>query len=66
MKYIAARHNPTAFEPSKKARLPPGRIAATRLYYTTQIKQIILCNSPGGSMTCRAVFVVSCGPKIFL
>ena len=59
MKYIAVRHDLTAFEPSKKARSPPGRIAATRLYYTVQIKQIILCNSPGGSVTCRANFVVS-------
>ena len=31
MKYIAIRHDLTAFEPSKKARSPPGRIAATRL-----------------------------------
>ena len=41
MKYIAVRHDLTAFEPSKKARSPPGRIAATRLYYTVQIKQIM-------------------------
>ena len=38
MKYIAVRHNLTAFAPLKKARSPPGNIAATRLYYTTQIK----------------------------
>ena len=38
MKYIAVRHDATAFEPSKKAHPPPGRIAAMRLYYTTQIK----------------------------
>ena len=66
MKYIAARHNSTVVEPLKKARPPHGGIAAMKLYYTVQIYQTILCNSPGGSMTCRAVFVVSYGPKIFL
>ena len=59
MKYLTARHNPTAFEPSKKARSPSGRSAATRLYYTTQIKQTMLCKPPGGSMPRRAVFAVS-------
>ena len=42
MKYIAVRHGLTAFEPSKKARSPPGRIGAMRLYYTTQIMQTAL------------------------
>ena len=66
MKYIAARHNPTAFDLSKKARPPPGRITATRLYYTTQIKQTIQYKPPGGSVTCRAVCIVSCDSKIFI
>ncbi len=66
MEYTAIRHNLAVLDLSKKARPPPGGIAAMKLYYTMQIYQTILCNSPGGSMTCRAVFVVSCGPKIFL
>ena len=34
MKYITVRHDLTEFEPSKKARSPPGGTAAMRLYYT--------------------------------
>ena len=66
MKHTTIRRNLIILDLSKKARSPPGRIAGTRLYYTMQIEQTIQCKPPGGSMTCRAVFVVSCGPKIFL
>ena len=66
MKNTVIRHNLTALDLSKKARPPPGGTAATKLYYTMQIKYIILCNSPGGSVTCRALFVVPYGPEIVL
>ncbi|NCE66379.1 hypothetical protein D1159_17830 [Pseudoflavonifractor sp. 524-17] len=60
MKCTVIRHNLTALDLSKKARPPPGGTAAMKLYYTMQ------CKPSGGSMTCRAVFVVSCGPENFL
>ena len=34
MVYTAIRHNLTAVNLSKKARSPPGTIAATSMYYT--------------------------------
>ena len=37
MKYTAIRHNLTALDLSKKARSPPGGIAAMKLYYTMQV-----------------------------
>ena len=64
MKYIPVRHDLTEFEPSKKARSPPGRIAATRLYYKYQdtgtlsmvrsICEALDCN-PGDLMTAGKV-----------
>ena len=55
MKYITVRHDLTEFEPSKKARSPPGGTAAMRLYYndadivnyTTQTARWV-CDLPGG------------------
>ena len=37
MRYIAIRCNLTALDLSKKARPPPGGIAAMKLYYTMQV-----------------------------
>ena len=54
---------------SKKARSSRRRGSATNMNYTMQINFILLAIVPGGSVTCRALFVVSCGragwPLIF-
>ena len=58
MKYTVIRHNLTALDLSKK---PAPRLGELRPQgYTIQ------CKPPGGSVTCRAVFVVPYGPEIFL
>lgn len=46
---------------SKKARSSRRRGSATNMNYTMQINFILLAIVPGGSVTCRALFVVSCG-----
>ena len=54
---------------SKKARSIRRTGLATSMNYTMQINFISLAIAPGGSVTCRALFVVSCGragcPLIF-
>ena len=46
---------------SKKARSIRRRGSAMSMNYTMQINFISLSIVPGGSVTCRALFVVSCG-----
>ena len=46
---------------SKKARSSRRRGSATNMNYTMYINFILLAIAPGGSVTCRALFVVSCG-----
>ena len=46
---------------SKKARSSRRRCSAMSMNYTMQIISISLAIAPGGSTTCWAFFVVSCG-----
>ena len=64
MKQRAFRQNTTGYVQSKKA--PPRQRgqAAMSMNYTMQISFILLSLSPGGSMTCRAKFVVFCGSPV--
>ena len=54
---------------SKKARSSRRRGSAMSMNYTMKINFILLTIAPGGSVTYRALFVVSCGlagwPLIF-
>lgn len=42
MKHILIRQNQTRLDPSKKARPPPGNIAAMSMNYTPTLKSITL------------------------
>ena len=46
---------------SKKACSIRRRGSAMSMNYTMYINFILLAIAPGGSVTCRALFVVSCG-----
>ena len=61
MKQRAFRQNTTGYVLSKKARPRLRGQAAMSMNYTMYIIFILLSLSPGGSMTCRAKFVVFCG-----
>ena len=63
MTQTAFRHNTPGYTPSKKVRPRIRGQAAISMYYTIEVKHITLL-SPGGSMTCRANFVISCGSSV--
>ena len=53
--------NLTRASRSKKARSICRTGSAMSMNYTMQINFILLAIASGGSVTCRALFVVSCG-----